>query len=584
MANFVMPKRTTASEMKHAEQVDPDNDFIGGVAVQRGPIGDIAVGAATVVVTNAGDDSISLLDIDTLRVRATIPVEGEPFTTVVTDDRAYVSTSSTSADAVSVVDTNTKNVIAAYPLAFGITALAVSPDGKRIYAGRTGRDHVDVAVIDTTAERVGTIDITTGAGIGIDALDVDRSGKRLYVATTDAHGSRLVVVNTETARVQRTVWVGPPIRDLALADGTAYVLTSDRARGGTVSVIDLSTDRITDTIELGGAPTQIVLSPDKTRANIVDYDRVAVLCTLSLEVINSVTVGAQPSSVAVNADGDRLYVADYAGGVAAFAVESTMPQYSQFVATDPIALPRIQGWHPHPRRAATHSRERPQNARETRRVGGQTRLLVERGSAPLVAGLGAACLPVVRMPGDGAFVGEALEIAPGGHPRHADLLGGGIGGDAIGRIPHRASDLVVRAGRCTLRRRGLLTADPQLGQRTVDLRLAGRVGSGGQGFAIATVALEPIAKCRERERLKQVRQRPVADRGAHHLEVALGGDRDDVRCRPQSRQRRCQCDPAGIGQPDVQQHQLDRFSAAEASEAARIASRAVCATPATEKP
>jgi YVTN family beta-propeller protein len=341
MANFLMPKNTPASEVNEEAHVDPGITFVGDVAVHRGPIGDIAAGAQSVVVTNYGDDSISLLNVATLDVEAIIAVDGEPFAAVVTDDRAYVSTSSPSFDAVSVIDTNSKTVIATYSLAFGVTALAISPDGKRIYAGRTGRDHVDVAVIDVTAERVGTIDIATGAGIGVDALRVDPSGKRLYVATTDSRGSQLVVVDTETARVERTVWVGSPIRDLALADGTAYVLTSDRARGGTVSVIDLSTNRITDAIELGGAPTQMILSPDNTRAYIVDYDQVAVVCTLSLEVVNSVTVGAQPSCVSVSPDGDRLHVADYAGGVTAFAITSALPVlYSQLMATDPIAVPQ----------------------------------------------------------------------------------------------------------------------------------------------------------------------------------------------------------------------------------------------------
>ncbi|MDT5237114.1 MAG: hypothetical protein QOF47_3101, partial [Mycobacterium sp.] len=272
MANFLMPEGTSDSHVNDEAHVDPDVAPVGTVAVRRGPIGDIAAGAS-VVVTNYGDDSVSFLNPDTLVVEDTIGVPGEPFAAVVSDDRAYVSTSSASHDAVSVIDTNTRTVIATYPLAFGVTALAVSPDGKRVYAGRTGRDHVDVAVIDTTAERVGTIDIATGAGIGVDAIAVDPTGKRLYVATTDVRGSQLVVVDAETARVDRKVWVGSPIRDLAFADGTAYVLTSDRARGGAVSVIDMSTNRITDTIELGiGAPTQMTLSPDKTRAYVVDYD------------------------------------------------------------------------------------------------------------------------------------------------------------------------------------------------------------------------------------------------------------------------------------------------------------------------
>ena len=103
----------------------------------------------------------------------------------------------------------------------------------------------------------------------------------------------------------------------------------------------MSSNRITDTIELGiGAPTQMTLSTDKTRAYVVDYDHVAVLCTLTHEVVNNVTVDARPSCVAVNFDGGRLYVADYAGEVSAFSIASTLPLlYSQLVATDAIALP-----------------------------------------------------------------------------------------------------------------------------------------------------------------------------------------------------------------------------------------------------
>jgi DNA-binding beta-propeller fold protein YncE len=83
----------------------------------------------------------------------------------------------------------------------------------------------------------------------------------------------------------------------------------------------------------------MTLSPDQTRAYIVDYDHVAVLCTLSHEVLNAVSVDARPSCVAVDSDGGRLYVADYSGDVSVFAVASSLPLlYSQLVATEPIAM------------------------------------------------------------------------------------------------------------------------------------------------------------------------------------------------------------------------------------------------------
>lgn len=337
-ANFVMP--TGAAQ--HEADVTVDIRRKTRAAVGQGPVGDAAVGPqGVVVVTNAGARSVSVLDTATGRTTATVAVDGDPFAVATSDGRAYVSVASDAHDAVWVIDLLTHAVIGTYPLAFSVSALTVSPDGKRVYAGRIADDHVDVAVIDITAERVGTIDIARGAGLGIDAVRVDASGKRLYVAVTDPRGSRLVVVDTETARTVRTVTVGAPIRDLALADGTAYVLTSDRSRGGVLCVVDVAAGRVTETLALGGAPTQMGLSADGTLAYVVDYDEVAVISTLSLKVIDTVDVDARPASAVADADG--LCVADYAGRVTTFTVESTIPMfYAQFLATDPIVVPVLR--------------------------------------------------------------------------------------------------------------------------------------------------------------------------------------------------------------------------------------------------
>jgi DNA-binding beta-propeller fold protein YncE len=344
MANFLMPKNTPVAEVNHEAQPNADVTRLGSVDVRCGPIGDIAAtDDGTLVVTNPGDDTVSLVAASTLAIAGVIAVPGEPFAVAVSDDRAFVSISSSNSDAVSVIDTVTHTVVATYSLAFSVTALAASLDGKRVYAGRTGDGHVDVVVIDTTAERMGTIEIATGAGIGIDAVRVDRTGKRLYVATTDSRGSALVAVDVETARVERRMSIGAPIRDIAVADDIAYVLTSDRARGGVVKVVDLSTGRVTGTVDLGvGAPTQMTISADKTRAYIVDYDKVTVLCALTNKIINRVTIDARPSCVAVDSDTGRLYVADYSGSVTTLSVAPAMPLlYSHFVATDPIFVPEV---------------------------------------------------------------------------------------------------------------------------------------------------------------------------------------------------------------------------------------------------
>ncbi|CAN3130428.1 hypothetical protein ACNUDN_21085 [Mycobacterium sp. smrl_JER01] len=355
MANFSVPKgrmfrngSSDTAETQVAGESSVDrvaSDPAGGVALERrltvgrGAIGDIAAGATAVVMANAGDDSVSIVDNTTLTVVATVAVGGQPTAVTVSDDRAYVSVAAENVDAVTVIDLDTRAVITTYPVAVGVSALAVGPAGKRVYAGRATHDRVDITVIDVTAERVGTIGIGSGPAANVDALSADPSGKRLYAAITDAVGSRLVIVDTETAQVQRVVPVGSPIRDIAYAGGAVYVLTSDRADGGAVLVVDLTTMRVTDRVTVGGAPTQLTMSADQTRAYIVDYDRVAVLCTLSLDIVDSLTVDARPSCVTQGADSARLYLADYAGTVTVFSVESSIEAlYSEFIATDPIAM------------------------------------------------------------------------------------------------------------------------------------------------------------------------------------------------------------------------------------------------------
>lgn len=342
---------SSAAGAARVDAVDGDAILEGCIPVGRGPIGDIAVGGAdieTLVVANVVDRSAAVIIDPAAQLRGdNVAVAGEPVAVVVTDDRAYVATGSAGQDAVSAIDLDSGTVVANFPLAFGVTALAASPDGKRIYAGRTAHGRVDVTVIDTAARRSGTIDIGSGPAAGIDALCVDPNGKRLYAAVTDENGGRLVVVDCETSRVQRVVMVGSPIRDIAYAGGTVYVLTSDRAVGGAVHVVDLSANRVTDTVNIGGAPTQLVMSPDHARAYIVDYDRVVVLCTLGLEIVDSLSVDARPSCVALGSDGSRLYLADYSGTVHVFSVAATMEMlYSQFLATDPIGLSESRALEP----------------------------------------------------------------------------------------------------------------------------------------------------------------------------------------------------------------------------------------------
>jgi YVTN family beta-propeller protein len=304
--------------------------------VGHGPIADMSVDGDTLVVSNYGDHNVVMLDSASLAVTGGVAAR-EPFALVAAGGRAHVGVASANYDAVAVIDTRTGVVLRSYPLSFNVTAMAASPDGERVYAGRAGDGGVDVSVIDTTAERVGTIYLAKGEDANIDALRVDVSGRRLYAAVSDARSSRLVVVDLETGRVRRSLELGAPIRGLEIGlDSTAYVLTSDINDRGVVHVVDMVANRITASVAVATAPMQLALSADGTRAYVVDYDQVVVLSTETLTVIDTISVGARPSCVAVGVD--RLYVADCSGGVTAYTVPAPAPMvYEPLAAANPLA-------------------------------------------------------------------------------------------------------------------------------------------------------------------------------------------------------------------------------------------------------
>jgi YVTN family beta-propeller protein len=64
----------------------------------------------------------------------------------------------------------------------------------------------------------------------------------------------------------------------------------------------------------------MALSSDGTRLYIADYEHVAVLSTETNSVVDTLTVTAEPSCVAVSPDSRRLYIADHAGAITVMSV------------------------------------------------------------------------------------------------------------------------------------------------------------------------------------------------------------------------------------------------------------------------
>ncbi|MEU6216287.1 beta-propeller fold lactonase family protein [Streptomyces sp. NPDC047022] len=87
-------------------------------------------------------------------------------------------------------------------------------------------------------------------------------------------------------------------------------------RSGTVSVIDTTTNAVTTTITVGTQPTGVAITPDGTHAYVTDLGSgtVSVIDTTTNTVTTTITVGSGPVRVAITPDGARAYVTHLSTG------------------------------------------------------------------------------------------------------------------------------------------------------------------------------------------------------------------------------------------------------------------------------
>jgi YVTN family beta-propeller protein len=245
-------------------------------------------------VTNAGSNSVSVVDIATNTVVATVPVGRNPVYSAVTPDgtKAYVANSG--ANSVSVIDTATNTVVATLTVGMNPATVAITPDGTKAYVINTGAN--SVSVIDTATNIV-----VTTVPVGRNPVDIaiTPDGTKAYVTNAGAHS--VSVISTATNSVLTTVSVGSNPVDIAVTpDGSKAYVTNRAAHS--VSVISTATNSVLTTVSVGSNPVDIAITADGTEAFITNANAnsVSVVGTATNSVVATVPVGTNPVNVALH--------------------------------------------------------------------------------------------------------------------------------------------------------------------------------------------------------------------------------------------------------------------------------------------
>jgi YVTN family beta-propeller protein len=257
-----------------------------------------AVGGPFGYVTDLTADTISVVDLSTNTVTATIP-DVRPQDVAVSRDGAHAYVDDQAG--ISVIDTATNTVSATIPISNAEwNDITINPSGSIVYALDLNNEVVDV--IDTATNTVTTtVSVTSPYGAA-----VNPAGTRLFV--TDQDDSTVKVIDTATNTVIAAVPVGDfPMAVAVSPDGSTVYCAND---DGTVSVIDTVTDTVTTAIPAGGGAEAIVLNPAGTAAYVADESdgTVKVIDTATDTVTTTIpAVGGDLVDLAISPTGSAVY-------------------------------------------------------------------------------------------------------------------------------------------------------------------------------------------------------------------------------------------------------------------------------------
>lgn len=279
-----------------------------------------------VYITNKLSNSISVINNCSYSVETTVNGVGNgPVGIAVSPDGQRIYVSEYNSNLVRVYNANTYAllttiIVGSNPTVTAPLGMIVSPDNSRLYV--TIFDEAKIAVINTATNTVLTYYTSDSRPVG---LDISNDGSRLYSACQITN--TLAVFNTATGTRVATIVLGPvsPLTGVGAAAGVtvnhantkAYVTIQDAS---TVKVIDLVTNTVANTINVGGRPFGIDILPDDSRVYVgcIDVDRMDVINTATNTVVTNVPTGDGPYSLGKfimrkNIDSVRITKAPAAG-------------------------------------------------------------------------------------------------------------------------------------------------------------------------------------------------------------------------------------------------------------------------------
>jgi PQQ-dependent catabolism-associated beta-propeller protein len=272
--------------------------------------------AAEIWVTNEKDDTISVIDVETLEVVRTIPTGERPRGITFAKDHSVVYICASDSDAVQVMDPETGEILHDLPSGEDPEQFVLHPDNRHLYIAN--EDDAITTVVDTeTRQVIAQIDV----GIEPEGMAVSPDGK--IAITTSETTNMAHWIDTETHELfANTLVDSRPRHAEFIKDGTELWVSAEI--GGTISVFDVATQAEITKIdfEISGIhpdrvqPVGFEFTEGETHAYVAlgPSNHVAVVNAETYEVEDYILVGRRVWHMEFSPDRDLVFTTNGVSG------------------------------------------------------------------------------------------------------------------------------------------------------------------------------------------------------------------------------------------------------------------------------
>lgn len=247
-------------------------------------------------VPNSWHNSVSIIDLESVKVLDTILVGSCPSQVVLCYKYNSIYVANTDSNSVTVLSMDKLSLIVQLPTGEMPHGMAISKDEERVFVGNYGSGEI-TEIVTKTNEKVENHKV----GCNPWHLRIDKTGKLLYVVNYSSQFNRsgkIYIYHTDTLREKMKIHLGKMPVEAISDDKNQYLYITDSDMG-CVHIYDLKNHKYCDYIKVNPMPHGIELDNKSGRLFVTSIEKnvVDIVDIYKRTVVQSICVGVEPTSI-----------------------------------------------------------------------------------------------------------------------------------------------------------------------------------------------------------------------------------------------------------------------------------------------